>query len=175
MALRVAAEQATTAAHAVELLSSFRLAQACSFPVAGPDGVATVERHPAVDAVVLPGGEGWSVHTNHPNAPAVVDAQGDDPWRSESTRRAAAAAAALAAGNVTTEHLAVALSGEGVAYDGDQSEPVEDRIATLAAVIADIGSGRILLCPTRPLVGSTAFEHTLDGTVRTTTWGEVPA
>jgi isopenicillin-N N-acyltransferase like protein len=119
---------------AVELLTSARVSASSAVTVATPGDVVTVELSPG-GANVVRGG----THTNHFLQPPPA---GEDAIESESTRPRLDAIRSLP--------LREALRSHPVCRHADESQPWEDRTATLASVIMDLRRRRLELTAGQP-------------------------
>jgi isopenicillin-N N-acyltransferase-like protein len=119
---------------ALELLTTARVSASSAVTVATPGDVATVELSPGGANVVRDG-----THTNHFLQPPPA---GDDVIESESSRPRLDAIRSLP--------LREALRSHPVCQHVDESEPWEDRTATLASVIMDLGTLRMELADGHP-------------------------
>jgi isopenicillin-N N-acyltransferase-like protein len=119
---------------AVELLTAARVSASSAVTVATPGDIVTVELSPG-GAKVLPGG----THTNHF---LVAPRAGEDVIESESTRPRLDAIRSLP--------LREALRSHPVCQHVDESEPWEDRTATLASVIMDLAALRMEVAAGQP-------------------------
>lgn len=119
---------------AIELLTSARVSASSAVTVATPGERATVELSPG-GANVLRG----ETHTNHFLTPPPV---GTDTIESESSRPRLDAIRSLP--------LREALRSHPVCQHVDESEPWEDRTATLASVIMDLANLKLQLAAGQP-------------------------
>jgi len=119
---------------AIELLTTARVSASSAVTVATPGERATVELSPG-GANVLRG----ETHTNHFLAPPPV---GTDTIESESSRPRLDAIRSLP--------MREALRSHPVCQHVDDSEPWEDRTATLASVIMDLANLKLQLAAGQP-------------------------
>ncbi len=119
---------------AIELLTSARVSASSAVTVATPGERATVELSPG-GANVLRG----KTHTNHFLTPPPV---GTDTIESESSRPRLDAIRSLP--------MREALRSHPVCQHVDESEPWEDRTATLASVIMDLANLKLQLAAGQP-------------------------
>jgi isopenicillin-N N-acyltransferase like protein len=119
---------------AIELLTTARVSASSAVTVATPGELATVELSPGGANVVRDG-----THTNHFLEPPPA---GTDVIESESTRPRLDAIRSLP--------LREALRSHPVCQHADESEPWEDRTATLASVIMDLAALRMQLAAGQP-------------------------
>jgi len=119
---------------AIELLTTARVSASSAVTVATPGERATVELSPG-GATVLRG----ETHTNHFLTPPPV---GTDTIESESSRPRLEAIRGLP--------MPEALRSHPVCQHVDESEPWEDRTATLASVIMDLAKLKLQLADGQP-------------------------